>query len=63
MSDKLAVRLVQRGILNARRLALGRLKRELNMKQKETKAVSKRILHLDARVTQEEYDAVKKRAD
>ena len=33
------------------------------MKQKETKAVSKRILHLDARVTQEEYDAVKKRAD
>ena len=33
------------------------------MKQRETKAVSKRTLHLDARVTQEEYDAVKKRAD
>lgn len=35
----------------------------MNRKQKETKAVSKRTLHLDARVTQEEYDAVKKRAD
>lgn len=33
------------------------------MKQKETKAVSKRMLHLDARVTQEEYDAVKKHAE
>ena len=33
------------------------------MKKKEQEIVSKRTLHLDARVTQEEYDAVKKRAD
>lgn len=33
------------------------------MKKKEQEIVPKRTLHLDARVTQEEYDAVKKRAD
>ena len=33
------------------------------MKKKEQEIVTKRTLHLDARVTQEEYDAVKKRAD
>ena len=33
------------------------------MKKKEREIVPKRTLHLDARVTQEEYDAVKKRAD
>ena len=33
------------------------------MEQEEIAIMSKRTLHLDARVTQEEYDAVKKRAD
>ena len=33
------------------------------MKKKEREIVPKRTLHLDARVTQEEYDAVKKLAD
>ena len=33
------------------------------MKKKEQEIVPKRTLHLDARVTQEEYDAVKKRAN
>ena len=33
------------------------------MEQEEIALMSKRTLHLDARVTQEEYDAVKKRAD
>lgn len=33
------------------------------MKKIEQEIVPKRTLHLDARVTQEEYDAVKRRAD
>lgn len=39
------------------------LQKFYNMKKKEKEIVPKRTLHLDARVTQEEYDAVKKLAD